>query len=271
MDHSILSLDSTMSRTDWELENAGLRAQEAPIIPAHSADESQVPARKPTSARPSTTLDLKFVNLSHPDDVRRKKAVRTEIRRHVMKDIGERRRRPRCKDTFPQNTSTSSELNNRGVSLLYGTTTSTVSPSRGLASLGDFPVNADMRVLELMHTRKSLIISADSLFASANHVCFLLVNAAPYQAFRNIWITTALRDSGAFHVTLGNAANLLNNINGSDSHIKSPEALRHYEISTRQLRLRLNNFTESDTEGAIANILAHVCLTVCPPISTTSS
>lgn len=63
-------------------------------------------------------------------------------------------------------------------------------------------------------------------------------------------------------MTLGNAADFLNKINGNQS-VKSPEALSHFEISTRKLRQRLNNFTESISEGAIANILAHVCLTVC--------
>jgi len=54
-------------------------------------------------------------------------------------------------------------------------------------------------------------------------------------------------------------ADSLNKINGNNN-VKSPEALSHYEASTRKLRHRLNNFIESISEGAIANILAHVCL-----------
>ncbi|KAJ5758026.1 uncharacterized protein N7511_006720 [Penicillium nucicola] len=190
---------------------------------------------------PTITQDLKFVNLSHPDDVRQKKEVRTEIRRHVMKDIGQRRRRPRCKETLTQPTQASSvELNRYKPSQHCDVNIRIDPPSRGLATLGDFPVNADMRVLELMH----------------------FLRTAPYQPFRTLWINVALCDPGAFHVTLGNAADFLNKIKGNSSLIKSPEVLGHYETSTRHLRRRLNNFAESISEGAIANILAHVCLTM---------
>lgn len=72
-------------------------------------------------------------------------------------------------------------------------------------------------------------------------------------------------------MTLGNAADFLNTAKGNNSLIKSPEVLSHYEISILLLRERLNSFTESISEGAIANILAHLCLTVSFPISTISS
>ncbi|OQD84320.1 hypothetical protein PENANT_c013G08313 [Penicillium antarcticum] len=148
-----------MSTRDWELSAAELPTQDA-IIPAGSADGSQVLPRKLTSVQPSAASDLKFVYLSHPDDVRRKKEVQTEIRRHVMKDIGQRRRRPRHKETFPQPTQASSvELDNYEIFQHCDANTNTFSPSRGLATLGNFPVKADMRVLELMHFRKSLYLS----------------------------------------------------------------------------------------------------------------
>lgn len=141
---------------DWEIRGAVPPAQEAQIIPGCSPDRSRVLTRKLTSIQPSATQDLKFVNLSHPDDIHRQKEVRTEIRRHVMKDIGQRRRRPRLKETYPQATRTSSlELGNYEVSHLRGANTNSFSPSRSLAMLGNFPVKADMRVLELMHFGKS--------------------------------------------------------------------------------------------------------------------
>lgn len=148
-----------MGRRDLGIGDAELPTQETPIIPCRPPDGSRVLARKLTGVQPSATQDLKFVNLSHPDDVRRKKDVRTEIRRHVMKDIGQRRRRPRLK-TSPQATQTSSvELDNLEISQLCGAKISSVSPSRGLATLGNFPVKADMRVLELMHFGKNFNIS----------------------------------------------------------------------------------------------------------------
>ncbi|KAJ5814881.1 hypothetical protein N7474_006658 [Penicillium riverlandense] len=220
---------------DWEVRGAVLPTQEAHIIPACSPDRSRVLVRKLTGET-SATRDLKFVNLSHPDDVRQQKEVRTEIRRHVMKDIGQRRRRPRRKEITPQATPTSSsELGSYEDSQLRGAIVKSFSPNRSLAMLGNFPVKADMRVLELMHF-------------------------SPYQPFRSVWIEVALCDPGAFHVTLGNAADYLNKINGNDSPNKSPEVLSHYKDSTVLLRRRLNSFEEGISEGAIANILAHVCL-----------
>ncbi|KAI2694775.1 hypothetical protein CBS147372_9614 [Penicillium roqueforti] len=230
-----------MSRMDWEYGNTELPIHEAQINPALPPDGSQVLAKNLTGVQPSIPLDLKFVNLSHPDDVRRQKEIRTEIRRHVMKDIGQRRRRPRRKEkeTSPPATRVSStESKDSEVPQLCGTTKSRVSPGRSLTVLGNFPIEADMRVLELMH----------------------FLNAAPYQPFKGVWIEIALCDPGAFHVTLGNAADFLNKIKGNESPIKSPEVLSHYTASTKQLRRRLSNVEQGISEGAIANILAHVCL-----------
>lgn len=55
-------------------------------------------ARQLTGVKPSPAQDLKFINISHPNDLNRQHEIRTEIRRHVMKDIGQRRRRPRPKE-----------------------------------------------------------------------------------------------------------------------------------------------------------------------------
>ncbi|KAJ5975543.1 hypothetical protein N7481_009250 [Penicillium waksmanii] len=106
--------------------------------------------------------------------------------------------------------------------------------------VAQFPIEADIRTLELMH---------------------FLVTAPGYQPLKTIWIEIALCDSGAFHVTLGNAAHALNQISGNDS-LKCSEALSHFGISTRKLRHRLNNSTESTSKGVIANILAHNCLAI---------
>lgn len=144
---------------DCEVRSAVPPTQGAQIISGCSPDRPRVLARQLTSIQPSAAQDLKFVNLSHPDDIHRQKEVRTEIRRHVMKDIGQRRRRPRLKETYLQATRTSSlELGNYKVSHLPGANANNLSPGRSLAMLGNFPVEADMRVLELMHFGKSFNI-----------------------------------------------------------------------------------------------------------------
>ncbi|KAI2717498.1 hypothetical protein CBS147332_4378 [Penicillium roqueforti] len=245
----VVEHQKTMDSEDWKSRGAEPPTREAQILPARPSHRSRMLARKLTGVQPSATQDLRFINLSHPDDLHRQKEVRTEIRRHVMKDIGQRRRRPQPNATSSQATRTfSSESNGYKISQLRGAIINSVSPSQNLAMLAHFPVEADMRALELMHS----------------------VVTGPYQPFRGVWIEVALCDPGAFHVTLGNAADFLNKINGNQS-VKSPEALSHFEISTRKLRQRLNNFTESISEGAIANILAHVCLTVCATFLNVSS
>lgn len=97
--------------------------------------------RKLTGVKPSPAQDLKFINISHPDDLNRQHEVRTEIRRHVMKDIGQRRRRPRPKETSCR--TSSSESSDFDMS--------SISPSYNLTMVAQFPIEADTRTLELMH------------------------------------------------------------------------------------------------------------------------
>ncbi|OKO98439.1 hypothetical protein PENSUB_9115 [Penicillium subrubescens] len=98
-----------MDNLEW---NAGVA--ETPILDAHITTRppqgQRMIARKLTGVKPSPAQDLKFINLSHPDDLNRQHEVRTEIRRHVMKDIGQRRRRPRPEETSWRATRTSSEF-----------------------------------------------------------------------------------------------------------------------------------------------------------------
>ncbi|CAM1503492.1 Fc.00g010830.m01.CDS01 [Cosmosporella sp. VM-42] len=189
----------------------------------------------------SNGLDLKFVNMSHPEDIRRQKAVRTEIRRHVMKGIGQQRRRPRAtKATPPVMQGSSETVNKSQYSSPRALSSNRAVPARSLPALGSFPVQADMRVLELVHFGNSPSHS--------------------YQPFRRVWFEVALCDPGAFHVTLGNAAALWANLKTNSSSPWDPEVSNHYALSVKYLRNRLSNVAESITEGAIANILAHICL-----------
>lgn len=140
-----------MDNLEW---NAGIA--ETPILDVHITTRppqgQQMMARKLTSVKPSSAKDLKFINLAHPDDLNRQHEVRTEIRRHVMKDIGQRRRRPRPKETSWQATRTSSsEPSEFEISQPHGTNLSSISPSYNLSMVAQFPIEADTRALELMH------------------------------------------------------------------------------------------------------------------------
>ena len=144
-----------MRRMDWESGDVEQPAEDAQIIPVYSPDRSRAPRGQSTDVPPSAVRDLKFVNMSHPDDIRRQKAVRTEIRRHVMKGIGEQRRRPRFKKSSPQSRRTSSrEVDGNELSQLHDSNMYIVSPGRTLATLGSFPIEGDRRVLELIHFSK---------------------------------------------------------------------------------------------------------------------
>lgn len=158
-----------MRRVDWESGDAERPTQEAQIILARRPDGPRALTRQSTDVLPSVVEDLKFVNISHPEDIRQQKEVRTEIRRHVMKGIGHRRRRPRPKRPSQQaSRALSSEAGDRKISQLRGADISSVSPSRSLGTLGSFPVEVNKRVLELIHFGKGFILSPQLLVHSTH-------------------------------------------------------------------------------------------------------
>lgn len=138
-----------MDNLEW---NAGVA--ETPILDAHITtrppQEQRIMTRKLTAL---PAQDLKFINQYHPDDLKQQHEVRTEIRRHVMKDIGQRRRRPRPKETAWRATRTSSESSDFAISQPHGAKISSISPSYNLAMIAQFPIEADTRTLELVHFR----------------------------------------------------------------------------------------------------------------------
>lgn len=110
--------------------------------------------------------DLKFVNLSHPEDIRRHRQVQREIRQHVMRAVGNPRRRRALQDPRPRSGSTSQhvspETTPENASTRGAASPVTAPLSKSLPSLGSFPIEANMRVLELVHfgmTRASQAIA----------------------------------------------------------------------------------------------------------------
>ncbi|GFP60260.1 hypothetical protein TASIC1_0017002200 [Trichoderma asperellum] len=202
---------------DEELQPApdGEQVLEHPPSGRSSSDRSH---GSPTLMELSTSASgssghgaLHFVNMSHPEDIRRQSNVQREIRRHVMKGNSRRPAHPESP-----------------------------SPSRSLAPLGSFPVQTNMRMLELVRF--------------ANEVTDF------YVPFRVAWWEVALMDPGAFYVTLGNSADFWRRLNTNDIMAKTPEIMRHYSQSLIELRRRLDDDFERTKPGTIANILAHVCL-----------
>ncbi|KAK1965426.1 hypothetical protein LY78DRAFT_96051 [Colletotrichum sublineola] len=141
---------------------------ELPLLLRSTQDASEAnPSgpREPKATVSSTSPELKFVTISHPDDIRRRKDVRTDIRRHVMKKIGQQRRRPKTQaggrvSSASSRPSTSQEgqhnippSSNMGTSLALGT------PCMMLPILWDFPIEANDRAVELIRfcTRETIV------------------------------------------------------------------------------------------------------------------
>lgn len=103
---------------------------------------------------------VRFVNLSHPDDLKKNKTTMlAEIRRHVMRGIGESRRRQRpeldCQITLDFHDfeitadSAKPEETNEPPSKHFVVRVGH-QPQNSLVPLGFFPVEANPRVLELV-------------------------------------------------------------------------------------------------------------------------
>ncbi|KAK0383178.1 hypothetical protein NLU13_9091 [Sarocladium strictum] len=226
------------------------RAENLPLL-LRSTRDASVPtpssSKTPQTMERSATPDLKFVTFSHPDDLRRRRDVRTDIRRHVMKKIGEQRRRPKTRaqgepsSSAPMGTSMIRE-GQQGMPTRTSTNVSGAvdPPSMMLPMLWDFPVEASGRVVELIR--------------------FLNEQRSVYLPFRNIWFDIALTDKGAFHVTLGNAADLLLRMQGGSDPETNPEMLQYYSLSVTHLRERLDSAVDSVSDGMVAHVLSHLCL-----------
>lgn len=86
--------------------------------------------------------DFKFVTISHPEDIRRCQHVRKDIRRHVMREIGEQRRGalPSAASIRLPSTALSQQLYK----------TNLLGSHRPLSPLGSFPIPGSLHNLELV-------------------------------------------------------------------------------------------------------------------------
>ncbi|KAK1570117.1 uncharacterized protein LY79DRAFT_570432 [Colletotrichum navitas] len=224
---------------------------ELPLLLKSAQDDSEATpssSREPKAKVSCTSSELKFVTISHPDDIRRRKDVRTDIRRHVMKKIGQQRRRPKTQAegrASSASSASSCSLMNQGVQHKVppnnhtDTSAALGAPCMMLPLLWDFPIEANDRTVELVR--------------------FLNEQRSVYLPFRGIWFDIARIDKGAFHVTLGNAADLFLRVRGGSDPDRNPEMLQYYSLSVAHLRERLNSAVDSISDGMVAHILSHLC------------
>ncbi|KAI0834121.1 hypothetical protein F5Y06DRAFT_279919 [Hypoxylon sp. FL0890] len=192
--------------------------------------------------------EFEFVNVGNPCDVKRHS---TKIRRHVMKDIGKARRKPRAKKRgeFVIGEESSASTSN-------GDETQSSSASQALT----------LPSPKLDRNLNTLVYPVEMDEDRLNLVRFLVDEArATYRPFRFPWITMGLSDSAAFHITLANAA-LFRGIKADPQALKqkpefssNADAMKWYTLSLASVTKRLADPAESESEGLVIAITGFVC------------
>ncbi|KAI0380138.1 hypothetical protein F5Y04DRAFT_282268 [Hypomontagnella monticulosa] len=189
--------------------------------------------------------DFEFVNLENPGDVKRHS---TKIRRHVMKDIGKARRKPRPKKREVVIGETG-ESSSSGAASGDG---ERVSPSRVLS-------HPNPRADDNIHTYVYPVAMDEERM---DLVRFVIDEAkSAYRPFRFTWITMGLSDAAAWYITLANAALYRDFKAGT----KKPEfytnsdAMKWYTKSLSSITKRLQDPAETEGEGLVVAITGFVC------------
>jgi hypothetical protein len=77
---------------------------------------------------------------------------------------------------------------------------------------------------------------------------------------RDVWMTMATTDRGAFHLTLANAALFLAAKNGE---IETAESIEHYTAAVRATEQQLQDPHDSVSDGVIGSVLGFASHDVC--------
>ncbi|KAI1333000.1 hypothetical protein F5Y16DRAFT_1138 [Xylariaceae sp. FL0255] len=189
---------------------------------------------------------FQFVNVESPGDVKKHS---TTIRKHVMKDIGKARRKPkkRKETTIARNfsltadESTASAPNGREPGL-EELTLSVPSPGRELSEIV-FPIDMDEERMNL----------ARYLFVEARK---------SYKPFRFPWLTMGLSDEAAWHITMANAV-IFRMMKPGDTvkpeFSSSTDALKWYTLSLQSISRRLADPKLRREEGLLIAIAGFLC------------
>ncbi|KAL7628993.1 hypothetical protein AAE478_000511 [Parahypoxylon ruwenzoriense] len=189
--------------------------------------------------------DFEFVNVARPDEVKRHS---TKIRRHVMKDIGKARRKPRPKKrgrvVLGECSPASSTASCDGEAQGCAPHTLTLSSPMGDNSLHNlfYPTQMDEERLSLVR--------------------FMIDEARfVYRPFRFPWLSMGISDSAAWYITLANAVLFRRAEPGAQkSEFSSDvEAMKWYTLSLASITRRLKDPAESEGEGLVVAVTGFVC------------
>ncbi|EKJ71823.1 hypothetical protein FPSE_08008 [Fusarium pseudograminearum CS3096] len=189
--------------------------------------------------------DLTFINLSHPDDNRRR-VVQQRIRSHVMTKAGDRRRKKPRRVVIPLEVVDEEEAASRGLRRV-------VEPRRVLQASSVFA--------------PSLLPSSFQLPAVGSNkrerelIGFMMAEAdRDYRPFRATWFHFALSDTTAFSLSLATAALYWNNAERLSRAFESDsESIKYYFKSVKELSRRLDSETDCLSGGVIATTVGLIC------------
>ncbi|KAI0103659.1 hypothetical protein GGR51DRAFT_523953 [Nemania sp. FL0031] len=186
--------------------------------------------------------DFEFVHVNQPGD---EKKNSTKVRRHVMKDIGRARRKPKnrggettiARDVQATAAGPSSSGQTQDEQAL-------VPSPLDEARLGDIPFPVDMD-----EERRSL---ARFIFTAvrSSHLPFGLP-----------WLSIGLADSASWYITLANAV-LFKQMKPGQSKPEfstSTEAMKWYTMSLKSISKRLEDPDEASKQGLIVAITGFIC------------
>ncbi|KAI3322111.1 hypothetical protein HD806DRAFT_501013 [Xylariaceae sp. AK1471] len=180
--------------------------------------------------------DFEFVNVDRPGDEKRHA---TKIRRHVMKDIGKSRRKPkkRSETTIAKAISVDARSQSQ--------CGQAVVPS----PLDEYKLNEIVFPTVMDGERMNL---ARYLFTEARN---------SYRPFRFPWLFMGLSDASAWHITMANAV-IFKTMKPGDAKPEfgtNTEALKWYTLSLESISKRLADPTERSKEGIIVAIAGFIC------------
>ncbi|KAI1429936.1 hypothetical protein F5Y12DRAFT_781557 [Xylaria sp. FL1777] len=185
--------------------------------------------------------EFEFVHLDRPGD---EKKHSSKIRRHVMKDIGRSRRKPKNQDQ------TTAARTMQVVGPGPSSSTQTQQEQALVPSpLEECRLSDVVFPIEMDEERRNL---ARYLFAEAR---------SSYLPFRTPWLFIGLADSAAWYITMANTV-LFRKMKLGDvkpEYNTDTEALKWYTLSLQSISKRLADPNERSKEGLMGAITGFIC------------
>lgn len=223
--------------------------------------------------------DFEFVHVDRPGD---EKKQSTKIRRHVMKDIGKARRKPKNavseSTTAPRPRPQPMSKASSGSSQAHRRRPPLASASDPLVecklSTITFPVEMDEERRTLARFSKmprlsfSLSATPDGSGAVKTDARLVFAEAASsYRPFRSPWLALGLRDAAAWYITLAYGAifrEVKPGFEEFDSALTERGA-KWYSLCIQSISTRLKDPSQRSNEGVISAVTGFVCHDVCSP------